>query len=297
MYHSWRVRLAPRDVCKHNGNPDEQPCHGHTRGRYPPRSPQGPVSAVRHRNVGAIQLLRHACAAGIVDGGRGRNRQPGLWLDIGRSVAPVWAVHGFCVLHATDRGLARRQLPRPASLGDHWRRGHGARSIHPRRVDPGQPATVLLRAAPAGDRQRVFQGQYFDHGRRPLPEGRRPSRWRVHDFLHGHQSRSISCSAGVLHARRKPGTGLALRIFRGRLRHDPVGDHPACPGAALSAGDRDDTIRTTLAAAGWRRKEAADRDRARPATRDLHAVCFHRAVLGGVRAGRGTDESLRSRQD
>lgn len=21
-----------RDVCKHNGNPDEQPCHGHTRG-------------------------------------------------------------------------------------------------------------------------------------------------------------------------------------------------------------------------------------------------------------------------
>lgn len=35
----------------------------------------------------------------------------------------------------------------------------------------------------------------------------------------------------------KPGTGLALRIFRGRLRHDPVGDHPACPGPRF-AGDR-----------------------------------------------------------
>ena len=42
--------------------------------------PERPLPAVRHRDVGARQLLRHARAAGAVAGGRRRDREPRLRL-------------------------------------------------------------------------------------------------------------------------------------------------------------------------------------------------------------------------
>ena len=123
---------------------------------------------------------------------------PGLRLVAGGGAAALRALHGLRLLHAADRRLARRQLPRPAQVGDHRRRADGDRPVHAGFGDSRQPAAVLRRPVHPGAGQRLLQAQHLDDGRRPLRGRRRATRRRVHDLLHGHQRRRVPGAADLL---------------------------------------------------------------------------------------------------
>ena len=80
---------------------------------------------------------------------------------------------------------------------------------------------LLVRAACAHSRQRRFQAEYLDSGRRALRAGRPSPRPRLFDLLCRHQCRRVSGAARLRHARR--GGGLALRLCGRRRRHAASG--------------------------------------------------------------------------
>ncbi len=265
--------------------------------RHLARSPERTVPALRDGDVGTLQLLRHARAAGAVARGRRRDCEPRFRLDAGRSAQAVRSLHRLRLLHAADRRLARRQLPRPAQVRDHRRPGDGRGPVHAGGRDSGQPAALLHRPDPARPRQRLLQAEHLDDGRRPVPRRRRASRRRVHDLLHGHQRGRVPGAAHLLDARRRPGQGLGVRLLRRRRRHDPVRHHPAAARAQVPGRDRRRAGRAPGCRARGRREKAADAGRSRSPARDLHAVRVHRAVLGRVRAGRRPHEPVRRGED
>ena len=109
--------------------------------------------------------------------------------------------------YLADRVLGQRRMVVIGATLD------GDRPFH-----DGVRAAVSVRAPRAHPRQRRVQAQHLDPGRHALRARRSAPRPRLLDLLCRHQSRRVPGAAGLRHARR--GARLALRLRRGRRRHD-----------------------------------------------------------------------------
>ena len=218
-----------------------------------------PLGAVHRRDVGALQLLRHACPAGALP--HRLHRWLHRWRCQPESRFRLVGKLGLSALRRlylgglpdADRGrLAGRPLSRHPSLDDRRRldhrrgphparrhrvlRHHGGRCRHP--ADRSRRPR-LFRRRPGADRgrHRLLQTLCQRHGGPTLRARRRSAGRRVHHLLHGHQRRRPARAAD----RRNPGRdrGLALGIRQRGGRHDP--GHLVLPGfpIALPGGDRD----------------------------------------------------------
>ena len=144
------------------------------------RSSPRPLDAVLHRDVGALQLLRHAGAPDPVHDRAGGDRRPRVRHGgRGRGLRPL---HLDGVHEHAARRLARRPRHRPAP--------RGALRRHPDRQRPlqhGVPVArhVLSRPVPDRHRHRAAQGQRqrassdssMDRGTRAAMPGSRSSIW------------------------------------------------------------------------------------------------------------------------
>jgi hypothetical protein len=155
------------------------------------RSSARALRLCRHRDVGAVQLLRHASPARFLP-------HPALPLLRRRELPDLRRLHG-AGLHVADR---RRRHLRPVARrpeGDHPRRG----AARPRSFRNGDRGTARgadrgRRGGAAGAlrppvlplprahhrRRRVPQDQRIGPGGSALPGRRRPARRRVHRVLH-----------------------------------------------------------------------------------------------------------------
>ena len=249
------------------------------------RSSARPLHAVLHRDVGALQLLRHAR---VPDALHGRARQPPA-----DSASPT-------------RTPPRSTAPTPAASGE--RRSLGG-IIADRFL--GQYNSVLIggiiialghfalafKALPffyAGlaldrRRHRTAQAERQHAGRIALRTGRCAPRRRLLDLLHGHQPRRAVRPAD----RRLPRAArrLAHRLRLRRRRHDarprPVRRRPQAsrPGHRTSEGGRRTGSGRAVSRIHGGRMEADGRDR------DL--LPRRRHLLGRLRAGRIDAEPVR----
>ena len=188
---------------------------GRTQPRWRPRvfrpSPRT-VDAVLHRDVGALQLLRHARPAHPLHDRGARQRRSRLRHREGRRrLRPVY-LDGVSADAAWR--LARRPVARPAPQRPLWR--------HPDRQRPLQPGgpdddDVLSGAGADRDRHGSPEREHRRPGRTALRPERQPPRRRVLDLLHGHQPRGVPGPAGVRLSR--TARQLAPRLRRGRDRH------------------------------------------------------------------------------
>ena len=194
-----------------------------------------------HRNVGALQLLRHARAAGAVS----RQFAGLLARQRARAVRPL---HRPRLFHADDRRRPGGPLPGQAPRGrDRW---HGD-DAGPHR--DGLRAAAARGAGPADRRQRPVQAEHDVDGRRSVRGRERPAPCgRLFDLLHGCQPRCLPGPAGGRH----PGRDgrLALRFRRGRGGHGagpdsvPAGPEVARPRRAEARAGAGDDGRSAAAA-------------------------------------------------
>ena len=183
------------------------------------RSPPRPVDAVLHRDVGALQLLRHAGAADPVHDRAGSDRRPRVRHGgCGRGLRPL---HLDGVHEHAARWLARRSRHRPAA--------RGALRRHPDRQRPlqhGVPVARHLLPRPVPDRHRHWpaQGQRQRHRRTAVWTAGRAPRCRVLDLLHGDQPRGVHRAAHLRLSRtaRQLARGLCLRRIRHADRHRAI---------------------------------------------------------------------------
>ncbi|CAG6399012.1 hypothetical protein SCOCK_80167 [Actinacidiphila cocklensis] len=237
------------------------------------RPPPWPGHALHDRDVGALQLLRHARAAAALPDRRRAGRRQGL---AGRRAGHDGRHGHRHLLDLPGDGLPARhagRLVRRPGLGSAQDRRGLLGDHHGRPPDAGAPrrGAVLRRPGPGGDRLRAAQGQHLDDGRAPLRRPRRPPQGRrLHRLLHGHQRRRLRRAAG--HRHRRPELQLAPGLRAGRGGH---GAGPVPVPAGHPAPQR----------AQQRRPQAAEPRRAQRDPAQEHAVA---ARSGGLlrRAGR-----------
>ena len=252
-----------------------------SRGRHlvfqhrPLRPSARPHVPLHGRDVGALLLLRHACAAGALHGeapvpaARGRRRDR-LRHAQGRVRIPVRSarraaarlarlrpLHRPRLSDAGARRPDRRPLARPAPHRRARRRADGAWPLH-----DGLRAAVPVRAVRPHSRQRRVQAEHLDAGRRALRTGRSAPRPRVLDLLRRHQSRRVPGAAGQRHAGRT--LRLALWLQRRRRRHDPRACHLSCRVAGVAPGRAHDAHRGGRRAPVRPRRVAGDHRALRP---------------------------------
>ena len=204
-----RGRREPERLAAHFVRADEEAAHHACqslyssgqhgccrRGRARPRSlvlrPSArPVDALLHRDVGALQLLRHAGAAHPLHDRAGRGGRAGIRDERRRRGLRAVHVDG---LHDQPAGrLDRRSPDRPAA--------RRALRRHPDRLRPlqhGLPVADDVLSRPDADRprHRAAEGQRRRH-RRPAVRARRSApRRRLLDLLHGHQPGRVHRAAG-----------------------------------------------------------------------------------------------------
>ena len=174
-------------------------------------SARGVADAVLHRDVGALQLLRHARAARAVPGQR-------AGLRAGRRVDAIRDLYRSRLSHSCRWRLSGRPLSRlPQGDPDRRHRDGNGTFRH------GVPGAAAACARPDHSRQRLFQAQHLDVARHALPRARSAARWRLHHFLHRHQPRRIALGARRGNAGREDRLALGFCI-RGRR-------HAVRPGA------------------------------------------------------------------
>ncbi len=183
----------------------------------------GAVRPVRHRDVGALQLLLDAVAVHALPA------EPGRRVRLVRGVgdAPVLQLPDVRLREPPHRRLARRPQARLPALG-HDRRPvlHGRA---PAPLVPLAPGRVRGADLPRR-RQRPVQAQRLDHGRQPVPGGEPPEGPRVQHLLHGHQHRRLPGAGG--HGGREEPVRQPPRVRRGGLRDGDLGRHPLALQAA-----------------------------------------------------------------
>ena len=174
-----------------------------------PRPSPRPLRAVFHRDVGALQLLRHAGAARAV-------HARSLQIQPARGLLRLQVVHQPRLPDAASGRFPRRPLSRQQMGRHHRRHPHGDRPILAH-VRAGVDS--LLRAGVHDPGQRLLQAEHVHAGRPALSAKRSAPRWRLHHFLHGHQSRRLPVAAGVRLAGAEHDRRTTHRLHGGRHRH------------------------------------------------------------------------------
>ena len=175
-----------------------------------------PVHAVFHRDVGALQLLRHARAARALHdraggGGQRRPRHDGRHGDY-----DLRAVHVLRLRAGSARGVDRRPPDRATPGRARRRRDHRGWSLH---VGGARALNVLPGLDPGRSRHGSAQAERQRHCRRSLSRGGRPTRRRFLDLLHGDQHRRLVGHDGLSVPGRKD--QLAPGVQRSWHRDDP----------------------------------------------------------------------------
>ena len=259
------------------------------------RSPARPLDPVLHRDVGALQLLRHARPPAALRDRTGGGRWPRpVGLGGRGDLRPVHldGVHGG----AAGR-MDRRSTARPAAGGAVGRHHHRRRSLHGRHPDPGD---LLSRAHAHRRRHRAVEGQRLGDRRTALWRRGSAARRRLLDLLHGHQSRRVPGAAGVRLPRAARQLAHRIRGRRGRddarrpaIRRDvtaparrrrpPSGDVVGGGvGGVVAAGTavgRAGPARPDRARRRRRHRHAADHGGRRRRRRRRAAPAQHRGVL------------------
>ena len=177
------------------------------------------VRAVLRRDVGALQLLRDARAAGAVpDQALAVRRRQG---DAG-----LWRLRGAGLYHPRPRRRARGSLARPAQGGAVRRhpagggpRAHGSR--RQRRAERPHDQRVLGGARLHHRGLGLPQGEHLGDRRPALQDVRRAARCGLHDLLHGGERRRGAGHDPRRLSRRNDRLGLRLRACRNRHGHRP----------------------------------------------------------------------------
>ncbi len=111
---------------------DREPGGGVPPGEFETKQPSGSVGSVHHRDVGTIQLLRHAGAAGpVLDRVTRKRTKSRFWLDGGKRFVPVRHLHDGRLSDSDRWRFAGGQVSWHPSLDvvgrlDHCRRAHHA---------------------------------------------------------------------------------------------------------------------------------------------------------------------------
>ena len=188
MLEEWRLGVRT----DHRGRCSDLPCRAAGRWRRGcrkqaagvPWPSQGPLHALLRRDVGALLLLRHASAAGLLPDQalavRRRQGEPHLR----RLRKP--RLH-----HAGPRRLSCRPLSRAAQGGPVRRRSPDLRPLHDGVRRLGRPVRPdhqhLLDGAGLHHRRiGLPQGQHLGDGRTALQPHRRSPGRGLHHLLHGH---------------------------------------------------------------------------------------------------------------
>ncbi len=188
------------------------------------------LDAVLHRDVGTVQLLRHAGAPDPLPGGVGAERR--IRTDRPEGRGDLRALHRRRLSHGAAGRMDRGPDLRPAARRFHRRlRDRRGALQHGRPVGPD----LLSRPLPDRPRNGAAQAQRQRDGGRPVPRRRRPPRLRLLPVLHGHQHRGLR---RALHLRLSRRAGqLAHGLRRRRRGHGPRSD-PVPAGGALSRDGR-----------------------------------------------------------
>ena len=174
-----------------------------------------PLDALLHRDVGALQLLRHARAAHPVHD-RAASR-PAASGSTRRRPAPIYGLYTSMVyMTSAARRLDRRPPDRPAARGALRRHPDRARPLQHGRSRRSRPsisglALIVLGTGLLKGNVSVIVGQLY------APDDHAPRR-RLLDLLHGDQPRRVPRAARLRLSR--PARQLAPRVRRGRRRHD-----------------------------------------------------------------------------
>ena len=192
-------------------------------GRTPSRA-RDPLS---HRDVGALQLLRHARLPHPLHDRTGGRRRSGLG---GRRC-------GVNLRHLHGQRLGRRDCwrPRCRSLSRRLSKRAGGRDHHrPRTRRAGVQGPHLLLSRAGADRRwnGTPEAQHQHDRRRALPGRRQSPGRRVFRLLHGHQPRRLSGAAhrGIPRAARRLASWLWMRRCRHDVRRRAIRDGQAPPG-------------------------------------------------------------------
>ncbi len=192
-------------------------CHARQRGSRRPSA--WTVRAVLRRNVGALLLLRHACAADplshqvlAVRRWQGqpdlrRLYQPRLYYPGARRLS------GGSLVGATQGGAVRGGIARLRPPVHGLRRRAGDRRSADQTGRPG--AQCVLAGAGADQRRHRFsQGQYLGDRRPPLPHDRCAPRRGLHHLLYGGQRRCLLRHGAGRLSRRDHRLVVGLRACR-----------------------------------------------------------------------------------
>ena len=121
----------------------------------------------------------------------------------GRSWSSIWStswnggtltpristdLHGLVWLTPLARRIPGRSIHRDATLDGDRQLGHCRRTLLDRLRDP---PSFYMGLVLIDDRHRVLQAQCLDHGWAAVSPRGSAARCRLHDLLHGHQSRWI----------------------------------------------------------------------------------------------------------
>ena len=261
---------------------------GGCRRRLVLRPPARAVDALLHRDVGALQLLRHARISDPVYDGAGGRRRIGI-CRCARGV-DLRDLHRQRVGRRHSRRRGRGSFSRPVPQRAHRRHHHRRRAFHAGL----QSASILLhRPGTHRHRHRPAETERQHDGRIPLPGRRRAAGRGVLHFLHGDQPRGIHRAA---HRRLARATrGLASGVRRGwhrdGLRTDPVRARKAATptGAGTTVAKTADRVGSTHGCASRRqrfRTPGIHRRRVETHRRDRGVLPRGGHFLGRVRAGR-----------
>ncbi len=156
------------------------------------RTPARTAHPVLQRDVGALQLLRHAGDPRPLPHRQDARGRDGVRRDHRRRhPRPVWLA-GLSTRHPGR--LDRGQVPRAEAGRLHRRLPH-----HVRPHLPGHPVArqLLLRPGAHRARHRPAQAEHQRDRRQALQQGRHAPRQRLHHLLHGHQHRCLPGAADL----------------------------------------------------------------------------------------------------
>src|ERR1019366_1680893 len=209
----WRSRTTYGNALRSRRFFERRPCR-HQLLRPPPR----PCHPVLHRDVGALQLLRHARHPHLLPYGHHRQGRPRVHRFQSRS--RLRTLHRDGLPDVPGRRLDCGPHSRTAPRGADWRHLHRVRRI----LSGGALGSgVLSRPHPAGHRHRAAQGQRVDHRRPVVHPGRSAPRFRLLPLLHGDQPRCTDFARHLRICRR-------AHQLEARLRGGSAGPHRAPSG-------------------------------------------------------------------
>ena len=243
-----------------------------------------PLHALLHRDVGALQLLRHARAAHPVHDRAPRGRRPRA--STRRRPARSTALYTSMVyLMTLPGGWIADRADRPA----HAPCSYGGILIACGHFSMAVPVADDVLPRPRADRHRhrPAQRQHQRHRRPAVRAGRQPARRRLLDLLHGHQPRRVHRAARLRLSR--AARQLALGLRRGRRRHGARPRAVRRSGASISATPactRRSAASPEALARQKRQARALDRRRRRACSCCSASARLHRRPSGHADADR-----------